>query len=387
MSVNVCTREEKTAIADHIGGFRFSTAFGSTLSRLVRHGIGVHHAGMLPKYRRLVENTDQGILVVQGGAIVFGNRAAALLTGYDAADLQSRPLSALVHPEDLETVREHLLTRARGEDGASACPARVLDRDGGTRWAEIGALPSSWEGKPAVVAPLTDDTQGLEPGADITELAGVTKYEKPMPANIGGDIRGNFPPFIPKTDEPNFQSVPAMIEALVGQPFYATVKADGSSGTIFWDDDGVVRACSRNFELKDGPTTAVWQLVRKYDLARHRLPIALQFEIVGPGIQKNALGLKEVDLRLFNVWRIDQRRYLDFDDMLAVAQSLGLPMVELVEIGDSFGLKDDEALRQYAERTYTNGATAEGVVIRPMKETRVNGERLSFKVINLLYRD
>ena len=89
-----------------------------------------------------------------------------------------------------------------------------------------------------------------------------------MPANIGGDIRGRFPAFIPKTDEPNFQSVPEMVAALVGQPFYATVKADGSSGTVYWDDDGVVRACSRNFELKDRPDTAVWQLVRKYDLAR-----------------------------------------------------------------------------------------------------------------------
>jgi RNA ligase (TIGR02306 family) len=178
-----------------------------------------------------------------------------------------------------------------------------------------------------------------------------------------------------------------MVGALVGQPFYATVKADGSSGTVYWDDDGVVRACSRNFELKDRPDTVVWQLVRKYDLARHSLPLALQFELVGPGIQKNRLGLKEMDLRLFNVWRIDQRRYLDFDEMLAVAQSLGLPMVELVEIGASFDLQDDEALRHYAERTYANGATAEGVVIRPMQETQVNGERLSFKVINLLYRD
>ena len=113
----------------------------------------------------------------------------------------------------------------------------------------------------------------------------------------------------------------------------------------------------------------------------------MQFEIVGPGIQKNRLGLKAVELRLFNVWRIDQRRYLDFDEMLALAQSLGLPMVELIETGDSFGLKDDEALRRYAERTYSSGASAEGVVIRPMKETQVNGERLSFKVINLLYRD
>ncbi|MDA2992085.1 MAG: DEAD/DEAH box helicase, partial [Actinomycetota bacterium] len=51
MSVNVCSKDEKAAIAELIGGFRFSTAFGSTLSRLVRHGIGVHHAGMLPKYR------------------------------------------------------------------------------------------------------------------------------------------------------------------------------------------------------------------------------------------------------------------------------------------------------------------------------------------------
>ena len=54
-SVNVCTRAEKDAIAKKIGKFRFSSGFGATLSRLVRHGIGVHHAGMLPKYRRLVE--------------------------------------------------------------------------------------------------------------------------------------------------------------------------------------------------------------------------------------------------------------------------------------------------------------------------------------------
>lgn len=51
MSVNVCTKDEKAAIAELIGAFRFTTAFGSTLSRLVRHGIGVHHAGMLPKYQ------------------------------------------------------------------------------------------------------------------------------------------------------------------------------------------------------------------------------------------------------------------------------------------------------------------------------------------------
>lgn len=73
MSVNVCTKDEKAAIAEHIGQFRFSTTFGTTLSRLVRHGIGVHHAGMLPKYRRLVEQLAQaGLLKVICGTDTLG---------------------------------------------------------------------------------------------------------------------------------------------------------------------------------------------------------------------------------------------------------------------------------------------------------------------------
>ena len=73
MSVNVSSKQEKAAIAEHIGAFRFSTSFGSTLSRLVRHGIGVHHAGMLPKYRRLVEQLAQaGLLKVICGTDTLG---------------------------------------------------------------------------------------------------------------------------------------------------------------------------------------------------------------------------------------------------------------------------------------------------------------------------
>ena len=73
MSVNVCSRAEKDAIADMIGNFRFSAGFGETLSRLVRHGIGVHHAGMLPRYRRLVETlTQAGLLKVICGTDTLG---------------------------------------------------------------------------------------------------------------------------------------------------------------------------------------------------------------------------------------------------------------------------------------------------------------------------
>ena len=73
MSINVCTRAEKDAIAELIGRFRFTAGFGRTLSRLVRHGIGVHHAGMLPKYRRLVETLAQaGLLKVICGTDTLG---------------------------------------------------------------------------------------------------------------------------------------------------------------------------------------------------------------------------------------------------------------------------------------------------------------------------
>jgi superfamily II RNA helicase len=73
MSLNVCTRAEKDAIAEMIGNFRFTAGFGKTLSRLVRHGIGVHHAGMLPKYRRLVEILAQaGLLKVICGTDTLG---------------------------------------------------------------------------------------------------------------------------------------------------------------------------------------------------------------------------------------------------------------------------------------------------------------------------
>jgi superfamily II RNA helicase len=73
MSTNVCTKQEKEKIAELIGGFRFASGFGKTLSRLVRHGIGVHHAGMLPKYRRLVETLAQaGLLKVICGTDTLG---------------------------------------------------------------------------------------------------------------------------------------------------------------------------------------------------------------------------------------------------------------------------------------------------------------------------
>jgi superfamily II RNA helicase len=72
-SIKVISREQRDEIAEAIGGFRFTTRFGQTLSRLIRAGVGVHHAGMLPKYRRLVEQLAQrGLLRVICGTDTLG---------------------------------------------------------------------------------------------------------------------------------------------------------------------------------------------------------------------------------------------------------------------------------------------------------------------------
>ncbi|WP_026927763.1 DEAD/DEAH box helicase [Granulicoccus phenolivorans] len=73
LSLKLSTREEKDRIAAEIGAFQFGAGFGRTLSKLVRHGIGIHHAGMLPKYRRLVEQLAQtGLLKIICGTDTLG---------------------------------------------------------------------------------------------------------------------------------------------------------------------------------------------------------------------------------------------------------------------------------------------------------------------------
>ena len=73
MSTPLASREQRDRIADEIAGFRFGPGFGRTLNRLLRHGVGVHHAGMLPKYRRVVERlTQRGLLPVVCGTDTLG---------------------------------------------------------------------------------------------------------------------------------------------------------------------------------------------------------------------------------------------------------------------------------------------------------------------------
>jgi RNA ligase (TIGR02306 family) len=223
-------------------------------------------------------------------------------------------------------------------------------------------------------------------GLDVTEVLGVTKYEKPIPIGMAGSPRGGFPPFIPKTDEPNYQTAAQLVEALRGQAWYATLKCDGSSTTAY-QYKGEFGVCSRQLDLLETEGNVYWMVANRFGL-REKLPegIALQWETVGPGIQKNPMGLKELTGFAFSAWNIPERKYLSGIELRDLCGAIGFPVVETVASGEHFDA-DIEQLRRLAEGTYASGKQREGIVFRPVVEQRVGFDRLSFKVLNLLYKD
>lgn len=220
-------------------------------------------------------------------------------------------------------------------------------------------------------------------GTDMGEALGVTKFYKPLPASMAGDAVGKFPSFIPKTDEPNFQTVPELVERMGSDAWVATLKCDGSSCTAWNDDDGNLHVASRNLELREfnatGAGNSYWRAARKYDTSQIPAGMALQFEVVGPGIQGNPMGLTDVEGVAFTLHNYITHKRESHATMALVCANVGMPAAGLVLAGNH--AMDADALRKLAEVMYPNGKHGEGVVIR----CRESG--WSFKVINLLYKD
>src|SRR4051812_30954836 len=132
-------------------------------------------------------------------------------------------------------------------------------------------------------------------GADVTEALGILKWEPPLPVGMGGKVKGPFPGFLPKTDETRVQVLEPVLERNRGKLFYVTEKLDGTSFTAFIRQ-GEFGICSRNLWMDEADESNVlvrvskgMRLEEKLKAARERLGIdlAIQAEVIGPGIQKN----------------------------------------------------------------------------------------------------
>jgi RNA ligase (TIGR02306 family) len=238
---------------------------------------------------------------------------------------------------------------------------------------------------------LEDDETKYDEGHNLTTHLGINKYK--IDSDEPLTIKGNkikiktFPShIIEKTDEPRIQSEPKFLKIFEGKSYYASLKYDGTSGTYFiHPEDNEFYICSRNNKRDHTPGDVYTDVAEAYKL-KDKLELnkryAIQCEIYGPSIQCNLLNANKLSIAVFNILDIIDKRYLEFEEFVKVCNELDLPMVEIIEEGESFNFTMDE-LKLKAKGTYQNTKTPrEGLVYRLKKDWREGYKRHSFKVIN-----
>ena len=146
MSLNICTKEEKAALQAELERFRFTSPYGKEMRRWLRHGIGVHHAGLLPKYRILVEQLAQkGLLKLICGTDTLGvginvpirtvmftqlwkfdGKKAAILSVRDFRQISGRAGRKGYDDKGYVIIQapEHIIENKRAEEKAAGDPSR-----------------------------------------------------------------------------------------------------------------------------------------------------------------------------------------------------------------------------------------------------------------------
>jgi RNA ligase (TIGR02306 family) len=246
---------------------------------------------------------------------------------------------------------------------------------------------SRFKGAPSeALAVDMGDRQCHTVGQDVTEVWGVTRYEKPIPVGMQGEIAGDFPSYLlPVTDEPRYQIVPEMVQALQGKLAVATLKVDGSSGTVLQADK--LRVCSRKVELKEAKNNAFWKVVHEFGLDKIPVGTALQFELCGPNIQGNHLGLTNYAPYVFNAYDLENRHYLNHTETVDLVNTYTYAFPVQHMWTGFFNMTADE-LQKLADSARYGDRQGEGIVVRPLQEMQMPmGERLSFKAINLGYKE
>jgi len=111
------------------------------------------------KYRLLVENTNEAVVVAQDGMLKFCNARATELSGYSEDELKSTPFIDLIYPEDQDRVNKNYQQRISGQPAPPAYSFRVMHKDGSARWVSISVVNISWQGAPATLNVLNDITE------------------------------------------------------------------------------------------------------------------------------------------------------------------------------------------------------------------------------------
>ena len=217
-------------------------------------------------------------------------------------------------------------------------------------------------------------------GDDLTQVLDIVKYEPPIPAQLAGKIKGAFPSFIPKTDEERCQILDMSLYA--GERVYVCEKLDGSSATFYYNK-GEFGVCSRNWELAETEDNSFWRAAKLLSLKERFIKlgrnIALQGELLSPGVQGNIYNFKDVNVYFFTAYDIDKHRRMYFDELEWVLFKLDLKIVPILDSNYILPKENlSESMLQYAEgkSALNPDVEREGIVVRGLNK------EFSFKAIS-----
>lgn len=236
---------------------------------------------------------------------------------------------------------------------------------------------------------------------DFAELLNVIKYDIPEVAK-NGNAAGLMPSYIPKTDEERCQNLFAKYSRKYENvTFVPSLKLDGSSITIFYvnkpdyfieHDETVadeVNVASRKLVVKYDPETLFWKGAEAENIPeklrdwgrKNNRQVALQGELVGPGVQKNRENFNTYKVFAFRVWDIDKQEFFDDKSFKQFCEELGISTTvqyEPIKVFEVF--KTVKELLAYADGESINQPIREGVVFK--SQELVNGQLISFKAIS-----
>ena len=247
-----------------------------------------------------------------------------------------------------------------------------------------------------------EDWINLQEEDDVTDILGVQKYEAPIPTQLRGQVRGSFPSFISKTDEPRIQNLFHKVsEIMEDEEFEVSLKLDGTSCTFYvvnplkyntkLEEPANVYFghCSRNLDTTESDNTP-WTLAKESGIRDKMLEffettgrsIAIQGELMGPSIQGNREKLTKPEFFLFNIWDIDQQRYLTPIERTEIVETLGVKTVPILSTNFKVftDFKDVNSLLLFAEGPSINNPIREGLVFK--SNVLYKGELFSFKAIS-----
>lgn len=231
---------------------------------------------------------------------------------------------------------------------------------------------------PLGILPVRDYSDG----EDVTETLGILKWERPLSPQLYGQAKGNFPNFLRKTDQERVQNIGNMLENYVGQEFEVTIKLDGSSCTIFVnnENEGV---CSRNLELKQNEDNVFWRIALEYDIHKkiraYGKNVAVQGELIAPNIQGNYEKVNKPEFYVFDVFDIDRQEYMLPKERQEFCKLLSIPHVSVVDKAFTMIADVDKLLDMAEGEGMNKGVKREGLVFKH------NTSGFSFKAISNSY--